>query len=133
MTSTIWPPEMVEAFKWRLSRSFENLCIIGGHSDVHSTARLYRSSRRLSDQPQLVTVQSPIGVSIEFSSARQRVDEEVCLRYWAAGQPKHAGSVQADIASRTTSYSVEDVFAKWNQITNFDDGRVTHPGSIRCC
>ena len=28
-------------------------------------------------------------------------------------------------------YSVEDVFAKWNQITNFDDGRATHPGSTQ--
>ncbi|KAF9565233.1 multifunctional beta-oxidation protein [Agrocybe pediades] len=31
----------------------------------------------------------------------------------------------------TKPYTIEDVFAKWNKITNFDDGRATHPSTTQ--
>jgi len=92
MTSTIWPQEMVDAFK----------------PDFIAPVVGYLSSKENS---------STTGSLFEISGG------------WAA-QTRWQRSGGHGFP-HTKPYTVEDVFAKWGNITNFDDGRATHPTSTQ--
>ncbi|KAF5326694.1 hypothetical protein D9619_004922 [Psilocybe cf. subviscida] len=92
MTSTIWPQEMVDAFK----------------PDFIAPVVGYLSSKENA---------STTGSIFEISGG------------WAA-QTRWQRSGGHGFP-HTKPYTVEDVFAKWGNITNFDDGRATHPTSTQ--
>ncbi|KAF9476695.1 multifunctional beta-oxidation protein [Pholiota conissans] len=92
MTSTIWPQEMVDAFK----------------PDFIAPVVGYLTSKENT---------STSGALFEI------------LGGWAA-QTRWQRSGGYGFPSNKP-YTVEDVFAKWDKITNFDDGRATHPTSTQ--
>ncbi|KAF8986579.1 peroxisomal hydratase-dehydrogenase-epimerase [Cyathus striatus] len=92
MTSTVWPQEMVDAFK----------------PDFIAPVVGYLSSK---------DNDSTTGSLFEI------------LGGWAA-QTRWQRSGGHGFPS-DKPYTIEDVFSKWNHITNFDDGRATHPKSTQ--
>jgi multifunctional beta-oxidation protein len=87
MTATVWPPDMVEAFKPDYVAPFVGFL---AHEACHSTGKVF----------------------------------EVSGGWCAQVRWQRSGGV-----GFTTSKALfpEDIASKWGLITNFDDGRATHP------
>ncbi|KJA22896.1 hypothetical protein HYPSUDRAFT_138443 [Hypholoma sublateritium FD-334 SS-4] len=100
MTSTIWPQEMVDAFK----------------PDFIAPIVGYLTSKG-EHAPKLWYNETTTGSLFEI------------LGGWAA-QTRWQRSGGYGFPTNKP-YTVEDVFSKWSKITDFDDGRATHPASTQ--
>ncbi|KAF8962770.1 multifunctional beta-oxidation protein [Flammula alnicola] len=104
MTSTIWPQEMVDAFKPDFIAPLVGYLTSKGYVAV---------------------------VNFSFITDNETTSGSLfeVLGGWAA-QTRWQRSGGYGFPTNKT-YTIEDVFAKWGKITAFDDGRATHPTSTQ--